>query len=247
MKYPIQIQEVDPITIADMVSKDYRTAEVFKKFGLDFCCGGKKSIQAACKEKHIDYQALSNALEEVRNKPQTETLDFNQWDVVRLVDYIVEVHHAYVQENLVLIETFLSKVLRVHGDANPELHEVSKHFLQVANELNMHMLKEERILFPYIKELWNADAKGEASNKPMFGTIRNPIHNMEHEHEIAGQEMAIIRTLTSNYRPPEYACNTYRVLYFKLEEFENDLHKHVHLENNILFPKSIALEACVGV
>lgn len=247
MKYPIQIQEVGPITIAEMVSNDYRTAEVFKKFGLDFCCGGKKSVESACIEKGIDYQALRTALGEVQNNAEAVDQDYNQWDVSTLVNYILDVHHTYVQENIPLIEEFMAKVVRVHGNSNPELHQVSKHFQNVANELKMHMHKEEQVLFPHIKVLWNARSHGESAPIPFFGTLENPINMMEKEHEWAGQEMASIRALTDNYSPPDHACNTYRVLYFKLEEFENDLHKHVHLENNILFPKSIALESSVGV
>ncbi len=242
MNYPISIKESTPSTIAEFVANDFRTAEVFKRFGLDFCCGGKKSLENACKEKGIDYEELSTALSEVDLTRDQHQLQFNEMELGDLIDHIQNTHHHYVRSNIPLIQEFMDKVVRVHGEANPELLEISKHWAQLSRELQLHMHKEENILFPSIREKAQGLNRSNAVDSSCFGSIRNPISVMELEHDQAGTTLRIIRELSNGYTPPPHACNTYRVLYFKLEEFENDLHTHVHLENNILFPKAIAME-----
>ncbi len=242
----MQIQETNQkktnATIGEIVSQDYRTAQVFKKFGLDFCCGGKKSIETACNEKGINTAELNEALEAL-DKEQKESLqDFNVMELDKLIDHIINTHHVYVKESLPLLDEFSVKVVRVHGDANPEVVKIADHYHAVANELRMHMHKEEAILFPFIGQIAVAKRNNETLSPPMFGTVRNPIRMMESEHDSAGDAMAAIKELSNNYAPPAHACNTYRVLFAKLQEFENDLHQHIHLENNILFPKAIKLE-----
>ncbi len=228
--------------IGDLVAQDYRRAEVFKKHGLDFCCGGGKTIAAACADNHIDENALIKDLQAVENNDTGHTPDFNSWDLDFLVDYIVNTHHQYVVKNIPLILEFSEKVARVHGHANPEVIQIFQHFKALGGELSLHMRKEEHILFPFIKMLASARKNNTTPPPAPFGTVANPISMMEHEHDNAGSLLKEICTLSNNHTPPDHACNTYRVLYAKLKEFEADLHQHIHLENNILFPKAKLLE-----
>ena len=164
------------------------------------------------------------------------------WSQIHNPEYTTETHHKYVIDALPLLDEFSTKVARVHGASNPEVIEIARLFQVVANEIRMHMDKEETILFPYIRQMAMAKHLGELLPLSPFGTIKNPINMMEAEHESAGGSMQAISELSNGYNPPEWACNTYKVLYAKLQEFENDLHQHVHLENNILFPKAIKFE-----
>ncbi len=226
-------------SIGEMVASDYRKAEVFKKFNIDFCCGGKKTIAQACKNKNIDQTALKSELDKLDLVPTKASTNYNNWSVDFMVDYIINTHHSYVKTSTPVLLEFLAKVAKVHGDSNPEAISIYNLFVEIADELSTHMEKEENILFPYIKQL--ADKKINKNDAP-FGSIKNPINMMEHEHDSVGRLFDQIKTLSNNYTPPKGACTTYKVSYLKLEEFENDLHQHIHLENNILFPKSIALE-----
>lgn len=229
-------------TIGELVAEDYRKAEVFRKFGLDFCCGGHKSLEEACEEKGVSTLDVENALKDVENKPLSTSQDFNNWELDFLSNYIVATHHKYVADSLPMLYEFSEKVARVHGDTHPEVIDIANYFDAVAKELKSHMQKEENILFPYIRELVDAKKNDSAINPSPFGTIENPIKMMESEHVSAGGNMEKIHELSNSFTPPEDACSSYRVLYSKLEEFEKDLHQHIHLENNILFPKAIELE-----
>lgn len=231
--------------IRDLVATDFRTAAVFQKHGLDFCCGGGRPIAEAAEAKGIDCGAVVADLELIAATPANGTPKFNLWDLDMLVDYIVANHHAYVREALPTVLAHVEKVARVHGENHPETIAVANAFRRVAAELSQHMQKEEMILFPYIKRLVMAQRGEVTPPSAPFGSVANPIAMMEHEHQSAGDEMAEIRELTSGYQPPEDACTTYRVSYQELHAFELDLHQHVHLENNILFPKAIAIEAAL--
>lgn len=235
----MEIQETN--TIGEIVAANIKTADVFKKHGIDFCCGGGKKIIDVCNKKEIDFDVISSELIQIDQQVQPPT-DFNSWKLDFLIDYIENVHHTYVSQNIPLILEYSNKVANVHGESHPEVIEVNQLFIAVAQELAAHMKKEELILFPYVKQLVKSEKEGSVPGTPHFGTVKNPITMMEHEHDNAGDIFKKIAELTSNYTPPEYACNTYRALYAKLEEFENDLHQHVHLENNILFPKTKKLE-----
>lgn len=228
--------------VGELVAQNYRTAEVFKNSGIDFCCNGGRTIEQACEKKGIDAAGLIAGLENTLNGKNEQTEDFNLWHVERLADYIVEKHHRYVETKIGEILPFLSKVVKVHGGRHNHLAEVERLFHETAGELTMHMKKEELILFPFIRKLSQAKVAGGMGFKPPFGTVQNPINMMMHEHETEGERFQKIAALTENYTPPAEACNTYRVTLSLLKEFEEDLHKHIHLENNILFPKSIALE-----
>ena len=227
-------------TVADYVTENIKTAHIFKKYGIDFCCGGGISLEKACEKKAVNITTIEQELLKVDSVDYMHNYD--EWKLDFLIDYIVNIHHRYVNESLPIISQYANKVAKVHGHHYEEVVEVNTLFHTVANELLGHMQKEEQILFPYIKQLIESQKDGSLKNKPLFGTINNPIEMMEHEHENAGDIFKEIARLTNDYTPPKEACNTFKALYAKLEEFEQDLHKHIHLENNILHPKSIALE-----
>ena len=230
-------------TVAELVASDYRTAEVFKKHGIDFCCGGKKKIEQVCTEKNINPAELEAELTAVLILPRDKDHNYSEWSLSFLIDYIVNVHHSYVNRNLALITEFAEKVAKVHGHHNTETIEIARLWKQVSDELTMHMKKEELVLFPYIKNLEkHAQTNQHELPRSHFGTVKNPVRMMEQEHELAGGWLHSIQELSGNFTPPEYACNTYKVLYAKLNEFQNDLHTHIHLENNILFPKAEKME-----
>ena len=229
-------------TIAEMVTEDYRTADVFKKFGIDFCCGGKVTVEEICKKKNINYTSLSDQLNQVGQLKENTDTNYNDWQLDKLANYILEKHHGYVSENLELIKQYADKVALVHGQHRPEVKQIAALYNEAAGELAMHMQKEEMILFPYVNLLAAAKRNKAVVKTPHFGTVENPITMMENEHETVGNIFHEIAKLSDNYTAPPEACNTYRVLYAKLKEFEDDLHTHIHLENNILFPKATLLE-----
>lgn len=229
-------------TIGEMVASDYRKAEVFRKFGLDFCCGGKKTLEKACEKKGLDVVEVKKALKAVEDDFTTNTEDYNSWELDFLADYIINKHHKYIENSHPMLFEFSQKVARVHGSRHAEVVDIAHYYIEVAEELQLHMQKEEMIFFPYIKELAIAKRNGTPMERPQFGSIQNPINMMEAEHESAGGNMEKIRELSKNFTPPEDACNSYRVLFAKLKEYEADLHHHIHLENNILFKKAIELE-----
>lgn len=231
-------------TVGQLVVEDYRRAEVFKKYGIDFCCGGNRPLEEACQEKGIDPEQLFRELERLETLPSDASQpDFNEWELDFLADYIVNVHHGYLRKNFPQIQEYADKVAHVHGDAHRETVEIARLFAEIIVELRQHMLKEENILFPYIKQLVSARNSGSVPEPPPFGSVQNPIHMMEMEHDHAGDILKRIRKLSRDFTLPEDACNTFRVTYAKLAEFEADLLQHIHLENNILFPKAVALEA----
>ncbi len=227
--------------IGELVAKDYRTAPVFKQFGIDFCCNGNRTIEDACIKKNITTDSVVDQLKVASSDNGNSNIDYQSWPLDLLADYIEKKHHRYVTNRIKEIMPFLQKVVRVHGDRHPELLQVEYLFTASATELTEHLQKEEKILFPYIREVV---ATGTA--KSSFGTVQNPIAVMMEEHNNEGERFRKIAELTNNYTPPQDACNTYRVTFALLQEFEEDLHLHIHLENNILFPKAIALEEALA-
>ncbi len=235
-------KEETPTTIGTLVAKDFRKAEVFKKFGIDFCCGGNKTVKEVCEKKGINQAEVEKQLTLLDLKPKNNENDFEKWGLDFLCDFIQNTHHVYVREALPLLDELSIKVANVHGAENTNLLKIANKFKLISNELKSHMQEEELVLFPYIKELAKASKTSLLLNKSTTEPIRITIQNMESEHEIVGDSLKEIRILSNQYRVPEDACNSYRVLFSKLEEFEEDLHHHVHLENNLLFPKAIDLE-----
>jgi regulator of cell morphogenesis and NO signaling len=228
--------------IGELVAKDYRTASVFKKYGIDFCCQGNRNIMEACDKKKIDAKAVLNDLDAIIQGQEASALDYAAWPVDVLADYIEKKHHRYVQQRTLEILPYLDKICRVHGERHPELIEIKEHFNATAGELAMHMKKEELILFPFVRKLAQAKDLGSRVASAPFGTVQNPIEAMMQEHSNEGERFRKIEALSNKYTPPQDACNTYAVAIALLKEFEQDLHLHIHLENNILFPKAIALE-----
>jgi regulator of cell morphogenesis and NO signaling len=229
------------LTVGQYVAQDYRTAQIFRKHGIDFCCGGGISLEKACAKKGINADELRNELAAL-GSTGSQSDNYNSWKLDFLADYIVNTHHEYVKNKLPELNFYTQKVARVHGERHPELFEILRLFLEIESEMTSHMAKEEQVLFPYIQKLAQAKQQGEGIEVPHFGSVRFPIAMMEHEHDSAGRIMEEIQTITNNFVPPEDACTTYRVLFQNLQAFQDDLHKHVHLENNILFPKALAIE-----
>ncbi len=171
--------------------------------------------------------------------------NYDEWDLDFLIDHIINIHHSYVAESIPLLLAYANKVAHVHGHHYEEVIKINALVEDVSKELESHMKKEEVILFPYVKQMFKAIKEGQKPDLPHFGTVNNPIQMMFQEHENAGDVFKEIAILSNNYTPPSEACNTFRALYSKLEEFEQDLHQHIHLENNILFPKAIQLEQSI--
>jgi regulator of cell morphogenesis and NO signaling len=229
-------------TLGQMAAKDLRKAQVFKKYGLDFCCGGKKTVKEACAEKGLDVTRVEQELQQADKMPSSRPVPYGDWSLDFLSDYIVNTHHSYVRNSLPDLLMYAEKVKGVHGDGHPELIRISQLVKEINAELAAHMIKEEKVLFPYIKVLVAAKDNIQPLQAAHFGTVQNPINMMEMEHELVGKNLEEIRELSKNYALPEDACASYSLLYRMLEEFEEDLHLHVHLENNILFPKSLEME-----
>lgn len=227
--------------VGDLVANDYRAASVFKQYGIDFCCNGNRTIEQACTKDNKSSDALIQQLVQATAQQGTSTIDYNSWPLDLLADYIEKKHHRFVEAKIQEILPYLDKITRVHGGHHPELEEVNQLFKESAGELTKHMKKEELILFPFIRKMVKAQHAGETV-QAAFGTVQNPISAMMHEHDTEGERFRQIATLTNNYTTPEDGCNTYRVTLSLLKEFEDDLHLHIHLENNILFPKAIELE-----
>lgn len=232
-------------TVGEIVTGNIRTATVFKKFGIDFCCGGGKAIRKACDEKGENFEDLLTELNLVMESTQKD-LDFQKMPLDDLIDYIYEKHHRYLYENGPITAQFVNKVAQVHGQRYPETMEIEKIFSELLSELNHHMFKEENILFPYVKKLVAMD-QGESVESQARTFVKFPIRVMQMEHDTAGKMLKKLNELSSNYTSPEDACNTYRASFANLKELEDDIHFHIHLENNILFPKAIELESKLSI
>lgn len=227
-------------SLAKIVKSNFRTASVFEKYHLDFCCKGKRSLQQACDENHVPVDEVVSTLEEVI-AGGNPIVDFDKYTVSALIDYIVNTHHAYVLNESPQLFAWLQKVASKHGERHPEMLKVFSLFHEVKEELEHHMKKEELVLFPRIKELETLEKEGAHALGRNLTYITAPVSMMEQEHEHAGELLEQIRILTNDYTPPADACTTYRISFAALQAFEVDLHQHVHLENNLLFPKAIAL------
>ncbi len=231
--------------IGTVVTEDYRTAAIFEQQGIDFCCNGNRTIETACNEQAIDSGRLISNLEMVLTAPIRKdgaVSDYKSWPLDLLADFIEKRHHRYVAAEIPVIQSFLEKIIRAHGERHPELTEIKKLFDATAGELTTHMKKEELMLFPFIRKMVQAKQAGNNDVAAPFGTIQNPIRVMMHEHDTEGDRLRRIKELSNQYTVPADGCNTYRAAYFSMRAFEDDLHLHIHLENNILFPKSIELE-----
>lgn len=229
-------------TIGSIVAEDLRTAPVFTAHGIDFCCQGGRTLREACAAQGLDPGALEGELAAALTRGPAPKDDPGTWDLTRLADHIEQVHHRYVAERTPVLQRYLRTLGQVHGAHHPELFDIARTFDACAAAMAAHMKKEELILFPFIKRLERAKADGTAPPVPPFGTVGNPVRAMMHEHDDEGERFRHIARLSNGYAPPPDGCATYRAAFALLQEFEQDLHLHIHLENNILFPKAVTLE-----
>jgi len=234
-------QPVEGETVGQIAAKDIRKAEVFRKYGIDFCCGGKKSLKQACEEKGLLLADIEIALEGARATAKIVE-NYDRWSPDFLADYIFNKHHQYYYDEAPVIYELVMKVANHHGERYPELLQVYKLYTNLSKELDEHFAKEEKILFPFIKALVLSKQTGNVQEVQSQFSLSAPIQMMETDHEAAGEILAELSAVTNQYTPPQDACNSFQFLYQKLKELDEDLHQHIHLENNILFPKALALE-----
>ena len=239
----INFNEYKNKTLSEIVINNYHTSEVLDRYNLDFCCRGNKAFDDACKENNLEPEIVFAELEQVFNNEISNDQNYDEWELDYLIKYIINNHHKYVRKMIPVIAEHCNKVVAAHGDDIPEMNKIAEIFAVIYKDLKQHMLKEEQILFPFIMQVVNAKRKNSETERPYFGSVQNPIRMMEAEHEHAGDSFQDIKRLSNNFSVPEDGCETCAVLYKELKEFEEDLHKHIHLENNILFPKAIELES----
>lgn len=226
-------------TIGEWVAQRPQTSRVFEALRIDYCCGGGKSLDQACREEKVDPQDVLGQLQEAVEADDVEPVqDWASASLSELCDHIEQTHHAYLRTELPRLTELIEKVISVHGSRHPELARLQQTFAGLRDELEPHMFKEESILFPAIRQL----ERSETLITFPFGTVANPIRMMEHEHDNAANALAKIRHVTDDYRVPDEACNTYRAMLDGLHDLERDLHRHIHKENSILFPRAQKLE-----
>jgi regulator of cell morphogenesis and NO signaling len=230
-------------TVREIALENPASIRVFESFGIDYCCGGRKPLAEACEARNISVDAVIAALENGTANSAPATEDWNAQSLGSLAAHIVNTHHAYVRRELPRLAELAGKVVNRHGDTKPELPQIQAKVIQIGDELIEHLAKEEVVLFPYVTKLERAKEVGTAKPHGCFATVASPIAMMTQEHEAAGTLMAEIRQLSGDYTPPVGACPTFLAFYRGLHEFEQDLHQHIHLENNILFPRALAMES----
>jgi regulator of cell morphogenesis and NO signaling len=232
-------------TVREIALENPASIRVFEAFGIDYCCGGRKPLAEACAAKNIALDTVITALENGSASSAPLSEDWNAQSLGALAAHIVNAHHAYVRRELPRLAELAGKVVNRHGDTKPELPQIQAKVAQISEELTEHLAKEEVVLFPYITKLERAKDEGTAKPHGCFGTVASPIAMMTQEHEAAGALLVEIRQLSGDYTPPVGACPTFHAFYNGLREFEQDLHQHIHLENNILFPRAMAMEEAV--
>lgn len=230
--------------VRDVVLELPQATRVFEKLKIDYCCGGDTPLGEACATAGLEVASLERMLEaaERAEVPGKDLLDFQKATLTELIGHILDKHHVYTKEEMARLEPLIEKVISAHGENHPELRGVGGLFQQLCADLRPHMLKEEQILFPYILEMEKASLQNRPAPFPPFGTVKNPVRMMMMEHETVGDLLRELSALTSNYSVPPDGCISYQTLYRALEAFEQDLHQHIHLENNILFPKAVEME-----
>jgi len=230
-------------TVREIALDTPSSIRVFESLGIDYCCGGKRPLSYACSHAGVDLDRVLELLDKASREAQAPIAEeWREKPLGDLIAHIVAKHHGYVRQEKPRIEGLLAKVVAKHGPAHPEIAQIEHLFAAISQELSTHMLKEEQVLFPYIQRMEQAVRQGNAVPPAFFGTVQRPIANMMAEHDDAGALLGRIREITSEYTAPAGACPTFQALYHGLEEFERDLHHHVHLENNILFPRAVAME-----
>jgi regulator of cell morphogenesis and NO signaling len=231
-------------TVGEIVAETPSCAREFEALGIDYCCGGKQTLTEACKQLNVSVEETLARLQ--KSAAQATSAEDKNWKALPLADLIAHInstHHVFVRSECPRINALAAKVVGVHGKNHPELLAVQEIFAALAEELQVHLMKEEQILFPYILRMEESVTAGEMAPPAMFGTVMNPITMMMREHDGAGDALRSLRANTGDYKVPEDACVSYRTLYQAMQDFEKDLHQHIHLENNILFPRATAMEA----
>lgn len=228
-------------TIGDIVTADYRTASVFERNGIDFCCGGKRTLASICAEQGLDCEVIVKELDAVQQEPLGRSPNYASWTLSFLADYIVNTHHVYLKENDEQTVAYARKVAAVHGANHPEVIQIADIFEKIAADMAAHLQEEEDLLFPALKRAETAKVAGATVADQDRETIRRSLARLHREHDEIGDATHEIRHLAKGYNVPDDACTTFKMTYQRLKEFEDDLHKHVHLENNILFPKAEVL------
>lgn len=231
-------------TVRELAVEIPEATRIFEKIGIDYCCGGNKSLEEACTTANISVDEVLDSLELAEQTARAKQKDRN-WQaepLAELVAHINSTHHKYTREEIARLGPLFDKVVSVHGKNHPELQNVRAAFRGMAQELTTHMMKEEAVLFPYIVRMEEAVIQKEPVLPPPFGSVQNPVAMMMHEHDSAGDALRTMRQASAGYTPPGDACISYQTLYKALGDFEKDLHQHIHLENNILFPRAIEME-----
>ncbi|MCC7234336.1 MAG: iron-sulfur cluster repair di-iron protein [Bryobacterales bacterium] len=237
----------DTRTVAEIAAGSIAAVRVFEKLGIDYCCGGKRPLADVCREKGYDTQAVERELEEAARQAPASEVDWNTAPLEGLIAHIVSTHHDYLRREFPAIQMRLDKVYRVYNERyGPTLQGLPEAFAGLRSEMEAHTQKEEMMLFPAITASEAAAKSGQSQPASPLGSVATPIRVMEAEHDDAGRSLAEIRRITGGYHLPDYACVTYRALMRGLQDLEHDLHVHVHLENNILFPRALQLEASKG-
>ncbi|MEX0648836.1 MAG: iron-sulfur cluster repair di-iron protein [Balneolaceae bacterium] len=224
--------------VGEIVSENYHAAGVFREFGIDFCCGGHKTLLEVTEKRGIDSRLVESKLEEIFGQSSGKDDNYSEWEPGFLIDYIINTHHKFVRNKTDEISAYAAKVAKVHGENHPENIEIFRRFLMLSDDLIKHLEEEENTVFPLIKQIYREKSEGKNVDKDLLKELRKELSQMVDDHEGAGGMMAEINELSHRFTPPQDACATYRILYKNLEGFEEDLHKHVHLENNILFKKA---------
>jgi len=233
-------------TVREIALEQPTAIRVFEQFGIDYCCGGRKALADACAAGNLEIDTVIAALEVAARKPSSDTENWSNKSLESLGAHIVATHHAYVKRELPRLAQLAQKVVNRHGATKPELPVIATTLMQLDEELTQHLAKEETVLFPYITGVEQSVTTAASKPHSCFGTVANPIAMMTREHDAAGALIAEIRRLSANFTTPEGACPTFHAFYDGLREFEQDLHQHIHLENNILFPRAIELESSAG-
>ena len=232
-------------TVRELAVELPNAARVFEKLGVDYCCGGDIPFTKACEKAGLDPDRVLASIQEAPAGP-TPAQDWAKALLAALACYIVEKHHSFTRTELARLEPLFTKVCAAHGDHHPELARMQEVFRALSAELQSHMMKEENILFPYLSAMEQALLSGRPFPRPMFGTVRNPVRMMTLEHDSAGDALGELRRESRNYSVPADVCASYSELYRSLQAFEADLHTHIHLENNMLFPRALAMEAAAA-
>lgn len=229
-------------TVREIAIESPACIPVLESWGIDYCCGGQKSLKQACLERQLSGMEVLEQLEKAASRPIEPQERWDGTSLANLARHIVSRHHVYVRQQLVRLEQSGEKVRHKHAQAHPEVRKIFDLLLTLRDELSMHMMKEEQIMFPYIARMENAVESGHPIPEAAFGTVANPVRRMMNEHDDASSLVTAIRKLSHQYTPPPDACPTLTAFYAGLKEFEQDLHRHIHLENNILFPRALRME-----